>query len=83
MISTLRRMGASFLDPLSTRSRKSVVLHYVASADARDPRGLQGQAPRRLRPVRAKEGRNTIRWNGRAGKGAARAGLYPLVLRAT
>ena len=34
-------------------------------------------------PGRAREGRNAIRWNGKAGSRAAAAGVYKLVLRAT
>jgi hypothetical protein len=34
-------------------------------------------------PGRAREGRNAIRWNGKAGGGTAPAGRYRLVLRAT
>ena len=34
-------------------------------------------------PGRAREGRNTIRWNGKAGSKAATSGTYRLVLRAT
>jgi hypothetical protein len=79
-----RLMVASFLDALSARSGKSVLLRYVSTTDARVILEVF-KGSRRVAAVsgRAREGRNTIRWNGKAGSKAATAGSYRLVLRAT
>jgi hypothetical protein len=84
VITTPRLMVASFLDALSARSGKSVLLRYVSTTDARVILEVF-KGSRRVAAVsgRAREGRNTIRWNGKAGVKAATAGSYRLVLRAT
>ena len=77
-------MVASFLDALSSRSGRSVLLRYVSTTDARVILEVF-KGSRRVAAVsgRAREGRNAIRWNGKAGSKAATAGSYRLVLRAT
>jgi hypothetical protein len=77
-------MVASFLDALTARSGRSVLVRYVATTDARVVLEVR-KGKRRVAAVtgRAKEGRNAIRWNGKAGKKAAASGVYRLVLRAT
>lgn len=84
VVTTPRLMVASFLDALSARSGKSVLVRYVSTTDARVILEVF-KGSRRVAAVsgRAREGRNTIRWNGKAGSKAATAGSYRLVLRAT
>jgi hypothetical protein len=84
VITTPRLMVASFLDALTARSGKSVLLRYVSTTDARVILEVF-KGSRRVAAVsgRAREGRNTIRWNGKAGSKTAGSGSYRLVLRAT
>ena len=84
VVTTPRLMVASFLDALSARSGRSVLVRYVSTTDARVILEVF-KGSRRVAAVsgRAREGRNAIRWNGKAGSKAATAGSYRLVLRAT
>ena len=84
VVTTPRLMIASFLDALSARSGKPVLLRYVSTTSATVILEVF-KGSRRVAAVsgRAREGRNTIRWNGKAGRKAAAAGSYKLVLRAT
>jgi hypothetical protein len=84
VVSTPRLLVASFLDALSARSGKAVVLRYVSTTDARVILEVfKGKRRVASVPGRAREGRNTIRWNGKSGSKAATSGAYRLVLRAT
>ena len=75
---------ASFLDSLTARRGKPVLLRYVSTTDARVILEVfKGKRRVASIPGRAREGRNAIRWNGKAGGRAAAAGVYKLVLRAT
>ena len=83
-VTTTRLMVASFLDALTARRGKAVVLRYVSTTDARVILEVfKGSRRVASVPGRAREGRNAIRWNGKAGGAAAAAGRYRLVLRAT
>ena len=83
-VTTTRLMVASFLDALTARRGKAVVLRYVSTTDARVILEVfKGSRRVASVPGRARAGRNAIRWNGKAGGGAAPAGRYRLVLRAT
>ena len=83
-VTTTRLMVASFLDSLTVRSGRPVVLRYVSTTGARVILEVF-KGKRRVAAIsgRAREGRNAIRWNGRAGGKAAGSGAYKLVLRAT
>jgi hypothetical protein len=83
-VTTTRLMVASFLDSLTVRSGRPVVLRYVSTTGARVILEVF-KGKRRVVAIsgRAREGRNAIRWNGRAGSKPAGAGAYKLVLRAT
>jgi hypothetical protein len=84
VVTTTRLMVASFLDALTARRGKAVVLRYVSTADARVILEVfKGSRRVASVPARARAGRNAIRWPGKAGRGAAPAGRYRLVLRAT
>jgi hypothetical protein len=84
VVTTPRLMVASFLDALTARSGKSVALRYVSTTDARVILEVfKGKTRVASVPGRASEGRNTIRWNGKAGSKAATSGTYRLLLRAT
>jgi hypothetical protein len=83
-VTTTRLMVASFLDALTARSGKPVVLRYVSTTSARVILEVfKGSRRVASVPGRARAGRNAIRWNGKAGRGAAPAGRYRLLLRAT
>ena len=83
-VTTPRLMVASFLDALTARRGKAVVLRYVSTTDARVILEVfKGSRRVASVPGRAREGRNAIRWNGKARGVAAAAGRYRLVLRAT
>ena len=60
------------------------MLRYVSTTDARVILEVfKGKRRVAAVPGSAREGRNAIRWNGKAGSRAAAAGVYRLVLRAT
>lgn len=68
---------------LKAKRGRTVALSYAATAAATSTLTISRGA-KRIATVRAraKEGANTIRWNGRQGKRAAAAGAYTLRLRA-
>jgi hypothetical protein len=79
-----RLVVASFLDALTVRRGRAVVLRYVSTTDARVVLEVF-KGSRRVAAVsgRARAGANSIRWNGKSGSSAAASGQYRLVLRAT
>jgi hypothetical protein len=79
-----RLVVASFLDALTVRRGRAVVLRYVSTTDARVVLEVF-KGSRRIAAVsgRARAGANSIRWNGKSGSSAAASGQYRLVLRAT
>ena len=84
MVSFDRLVVASFLDSLTVRRGKPVLVRYVSTTTARVVLEVF-KGSRRVAAIsgRAKEGRNSIRWNGKVSRKAAAAGRYKLVLRAT
>jgi recombinational DNA repair ATPase RecF len=84
VVSFDRLVVASFLDALTVRRGKAVRVRYVSTTAARVVLEVF-KGSRRVAAVggRAKEGRNSIRWNGKVSRKAAAAGRYKLVLRAT
>ena len=84
MVSVDRLVVASFLDSLTVRRGKAVLVRYVSTTSARVVLEVF-KGSRRVAAIsgRAKEGRNSIRWNGKVSRKAAAAGRYKLVLRAT
>ena len=84
MVSVDRLVVASFLDSLTVRRGKAVLVRYVSTTTARVVLEVF-KGSRRVAAIsgRAKEGRNSIRWNGKVSRKAAAAGRYKLVLRAT
>ena len=84
MVSVDRLVVASFLDSLTVRRGKTVLVRYVSTTSARVVLEVF-KGSRRVAAIsgRAKEGRNSIRWNGKVSRKAAAAGRYKLVLRAT
>jgi hypothetical protein len=75
---------ASFLDSLTARRGRAVVLRYVSTSTARVVlQVFKGSRRVAAVPGRAKAGLNSIRWKGKIGGRAAPAGTYRLVLRAT
>ena len=84
MVSVDRLVVASFLDALTVRRGKPVLVRYVSTTTARVVLEVF-KGSRRVAAIsgRAKEGRNSIRWNGKVSRKAAAAGRYKLVLRAT
>ena len=84
MVSVDRLVVASFLDALTARRGKAVLVRYVSTTTARVVLEVF-KGSRRVAAIsgRAKEGRNSIRWNGKVSRKAAAAGRYKLVLRAT
>jgi hypothetical protein len=84
VVSKARLVVASFLDALTVRRGRAVVLRYVSTTDA----SVVLQVFRGTRRIatmagRARLGRNSMRWNGKVGSRAAPIGQYRLVLRAT
>jgi hypothetical protein len=79
-----RLVVASFLDALTVRRGRAVVLRYVSTTDARVVLEVF-KGSRRIAAVsgRARAGANSIRWNGKSGSSAVASGQYRLVLRAT
>jgi len=79
-----RLLVASFLDALSVRHGRPVVLRYVATTPAAVVLEVR-KGSRRIAVIsgRARAGSNAIRWNGRSGRAAAPAGSYKLLLTAT
>ena len=84
MVSFDRLVVASFLDAFTVRRGKPVLVRYVSTTAARVVLEVF-KGSRRVAAIsgRAKEGRNSIRWNGKVSRKAATAGRYKLVLRAT
>jgi hypothetical protein len=83
-VSVDRLVIASFLDALTVRRGRTVMLRYVSTTSARVVLEVF-KGSRRVAAIsgRAREGRNAIRWNGKVRGKAAAAGLYRLLLRAT
>ncbi len=79
-----RLVVASFLDSLTVRRGKPVLVRYVSTTSARVVLEVfKGSRRVAATSGRAKEGRNSIRWNGKVSRKAATAGRYKLVLKAT